>query len=116
MRLWRLPLWLTRNCLGPRSFYLALYKQMSFLEKRGCPRTALEFCKLILRWVPASGARELAAWARGCPRRPTLPLVSLRLPPPLPGPPPEAWSRTRTLCACCCSSTTWPCERATTTT
>uniref|UniRef100_A0A2K5QBV3 Transcription factor 25 n=1 Tax=Cebus imitator TaxID=2715852 RepID=A0A2K5QBV3_CEBIM len=23
-----------------RSFYLALYKQMSFLEKRGCPRTA----------------------------------------------------------------------------
>lgn len=22
-----------------------------FLEKRGCPRTALEFCKLILRWV-----------------------------------------------------------------
>ncbi|KAB0405036.1 hypothetical protein E2I00_013569, partial [Balaenoptera physalus] len=32
-----------------RSFYLALYKQMSFLEKRGCPRTALEYCKLILR-------------------------------------------------------------------
>ncbi|XP_037589204.1 transcription factor 25 [Cebus imitator] len=31
-----------------RSFYLALYKQMSFLEKRGCPRTALEYCKLIL--------------------------------------------------------------------
>lgn len=44
----RLP-WLTRNCVGSRSFYLALYKQMSFLEKRGCPRTALEFCKLILR-------------------------------------------------------------------
>lgn len=37
------------NCLGSRSFYLALYKQMSFLEKRGCPRTALEYCKLILR-------------------------------------------------------------------
>uniref|UniRef100_A0A8C9K7S7 TCF25 ribosome quality control complex subunit n=1 Tax=Panthera tigris altaica TaxID=74533 RepID=A0A8C9K7S7_PANTA len=34
-----------------RSFYLALYKQMSFLEKRGCPRTALEFCKLILGGV-----------------------------------------------------------------
>jgi hypothetical protein len=34
---------------GPRSFYLALYKQMNFLEKRGCPRTALEYCKLILR-------------------------------------------------------------------
>lgn len=43
------PLSFTRNCLGSRSFYLALYKQMSFLEKRGCPRTALEFCKLILR-------------------------------------------------------------------
>uniref|UniRef100_I3MB17 Transcription factor 25 n=1 Tax=Ictidomys tridecemlineatus TaxID=43179 RepID=I3MB17_ICTTR len=34
------------------SFYLALYKQMSFLEKRGCPRTALEFCKLILSLEP----------------------------------------------------------------
>uniref|UniRef100_UPI00398EBE19 ribosome quality control complex subunit TCF25 n=1 Tax=Pristiophorus japonicus TaxID=55135 RepID=UPI00398EBE19 len=30
-----------------RSFFLALYKHMIFLEKRGCPRTALEFCKLI---------------------------------------------------------------------
>lgn len=40
---------LTWNSLGSRSFYLALYKQMSFLEKRGCPRTALEYCKLILR-------------------------------------------------------------------
>lgn len=40
-----------QNYLGPRSFYLALYKQMSFLEKRGCPRTALEYCKLILRCV-----------------------------------------------------------------
>lgn len=44
-----LPRSFTRNCLGSRSFYLALYKQMSFLEKRGCPRTALEYCKLILR-------------------------------------------------------------------
>ncbi|KAM4798204.1 LOW QUALITY PROTEIN: ribosome quality control complex subunit TCF25-like [Urocitellus parryii] len=35
-----------------RSFYLALYKQMSFLEKRGCPRTTLEFCKLILSLEP----------------------------------------------------------------
>ncbi|PNI16126.1 TCF25 isoform 3 [Pan troglodytes] len=35
-----------------RSFYLALYKQMSFLEKRGCPRTALEYCKLILSLEP----------------------------------------------------------------
>ncbi|KAM6177194.1 ribosome quality control complex subunit TCF25 [Erethizon dorsatum] len=35
-----------------RSFYLALYKQMSFLEKRGCPRTALECCKLILSLEP----------------------------------------------------------------
>ncbi len=33
-----------------RAFYLALYKHMMFLEKRGCPRTALEFCKLILRY------------------------------------------------------------------
>nr|XP_023646133.1 transcription factor 25 [Paramormyrops kingsleyae] len=31
-----------------RAFYLALYKHMMFLEKRGCPRTALEYCKLIL--------------------------------------------------------------------
>ncbi|XP_072452206.1 ribosome quality control complex subunit TCF25 [Chiloscyllium punctatum] len=30
-----------------RSFFLALYKHMIFLENRGCPRTALEFCKLI---------------------------------------------------------------------
>nr|XP_010596086.1 transcription factor 25 isoform X1 [Loxodonta africana] len=35
-----------------RSFYLALYKQMIFLEKRGCPRTALEYCKLILSLEP----------------------------------------------------------------
>ncbi|KAK2084181.1 Transcription factor 25 [Saguinus oedipus] len=35
-----------------RSFYLALYKQMSFLEKRGCPRTTLEYCKLILSLEP----------------------------------------------------------------
>ncbi|XP_006531361.1 ribosome quality control complex subunit TCF25 isoform X5 [Mus musculus] len=35
-----------------RSFYLTLYKQMSFLEKRGCPRTALEYCKLILSLEP----------------------------------------------------------------
>uniref|UniRef100_A0A7N6FM46 Transcription factor 25 (basic helix-loop-helix) n=1 Tax=Anabas testudineus TaxID=64144 RepID=A0A7N6FM46_ANATE len=32
-----------------RAFYLTLYKHMMFLEKRGCPRTALEYCKLILR-------------------------------------------------------------------
>ncbi|XP_007937433.1 transcription factor 25 [Orycteropus afer afer] len=35
-----------------RSFYLALYKQMTFLERRGCPRTALEYCKLILSLEP----------------------------------------------------------------
>uniref|UniRef100_A0A8I6ASZ5 Ribosome quality control complex subunit TCF25 n=1 Tax=Rattus norvegicus TaxID=10116 RepID=TCF25_RAT len=40
-------------CRRPHwSFYLALYKQMSFLEKRGCPRTALEYCKLILSLEP----------------------------------------------------------------
>lgn len=33
-----------------RAFYLAIYKHMMFLEKRGCPRTALEYCKLILRY------------------------------------------------------------------
>ncbi|KFW69170.1 Transcription factor 25, partial [Pygoscelis adeliae] len=32
-----------------RAFFLALFKHLMFLEKRGCPRTALEFCKLILR-------------------------------------------------------------------
>ncbi|KAM9302439.1 ribosome quality control complex subunit TCF25 [Gastrophryne carolinensis] len=31
-----------------RGFYLALFRHMMFLEKRGCPRTSLEFCKLIL--------------------------------------------------------------------
>lgn len=35
-----------------RAFYLALFKHMMFLEKRGCPRTALEFCKLILSLDP----------------------------------------------------------------
>ncbi|XP_012690127.2 transcription factor 25 [Clupea harengus] len=35
-----------------RAFYLALYKHMMFLEKRGCPRTALEYCKLILSVDP----------------------------------------------------------------
>uniref|UniRef100_A0A665SYB0 Transcription factor 25 (basic helix-loop-helix) n=1 Tax=Echeneis naucrates TaxID=173247 RepID=A0A665SYB0_ECHNA len=37
-----------------RAFYLALYKHMIFLEKRGCPRTALEYCKLILSLDPDS--------------------------------------------------------------
>uniref|UniRef100_A0A8B9PGF1 Transcription factor 25 n=1 Tax=Apteryx owenii TaxID=8824 RepID=A0A8B9PGF1_APTOW len=35
-----------------RAFYLALFKHLMFLEKRGCPRTALEFCKLILSLDP----------------------------------------------------------------
>ncbi|XP_028595746.2 ribosome quality control complex subunit TCF25 [Podarcis muralis] len=35
-----------------RAFYLALFKHMIFLERRGCPRTALEFCKLILSLDP----------------------------------------------------------------
>uniref|UniRef100_A0A4W4GH11 Transcription factor 25 (basic helix-loop-helix) n=1 Tax=Electrophorus electricus TaxID=8005 RepID=A0A4W4GH11_ELEEL len=35
-----------------RAFYLAVYKHMMFLEKRGCPRTALEYCKLILSLDP----------------------------------------------------------------
>ncbi|XP_053934927.1 transcription factor 25 [Cuculus canorus] len=35
-----------------RSFFLALFKHMMLLEKRGCPRTALEFCKLILSLDP----------------------------------------------------------------
>lgn len=37
-----------------RAFYLALYKHMMFLEKRGCPRTALEYCRLILSLDPDS--------------------------------------------------------------
>lgn len=37
-----------------RAFYLALYKHMMFLEKRGCPRTSLEYCKLILSLDPDS--------------------------------------------------------------
>uniref|UniRef100_A0A3Q3WZW9 Uncharacterized protein n=1 Tax=Mola mola TaxID=94237 RepID=A0A3Q3WZW9_MOLML len=37
-----------------RAFYLALYKHVMFLEKRGCPRTALEYCKLILSLDPES--------------------------------------------------------------
>lgn len=35
-----------------RAFYLAVYKHMMFLEKRGCPRTALEYCRLILSLDP----------------------------------------------------------------
>ncbi|KAG8437545.1 hypothetical protein GDO86_008308 [Hymenochirus boettgeri] len=35
-----------------RGFFLALFKHMYFLEKRGCPRTALEICKLILSLDP----------------------------------------------------------------
>ncbi|XP_019360914.1 PREDICTED: transcription factor 25 [Gavialis gangeticus] len=35
-----------------RAFYLALFKHMMFLEKRGCLRTALEFCKLLLSLDP----------------------------------------------------------------
>uniref|UniRef100_A0A8C8VK08 Transcription factor 25 n=1 Tax=Pelusios castaneus TaxID=367368 RepID=A0A8C8VK08_9SAUR len=35
-----------------RAFYLSLFKHMIFLEKRGCPRTALEFSKLILSLDP----------------------------------------------------------------
>lgn len=35
-----------------RGFYLALFKHIQFLEKRGCPRTALEYCKLILSLDP----------------------------------------------------------------
>ncbi|XP_052468283.1 transcription factor 25 isoform X1 [Carassius gibelio] len=35
-----------------RAFYLVLFKHMTFLEKRGCPRTALEYCKLILSLDP----------------------------------------------------------------
>lgn len=37
------------HCSPCRAFFLALFKHLMFLEKRGCPRTALEFCKLILR-------------------------------------------------------------------
>ncbi|KAM4018207.1 ribosome quality control complex subunit TCF25 [Anomaloglossus baeobatrachus] len=35
-----------------RGFFLALFKHVMFLEKRGCLRTALEFCKLILSFDP----------------------------------------------------------------
>ncbi|NWU91270.1 TCF25 factor, partial [Upupa epops] len=35
-----------------RAFFLALFKHLMLLEKRGCPRTALEFCKLILSLDP----------------------------------------------------------------
>uniref|UniRef100_A0A8C7RSD7 Transcription factor 25 n=1 Tax=Oncorhynchus mykiss TaxID=8022 RepID=A0A8C7RSD7_ONCMY len=37
-----------------RAFYLAGYKHMMFLERRGCPRTALEYCRLILSLDPDS--------------------------------------------------------------
>uniref|UniRef100_A0A4W5NJS6 Transcription factor 25 (basic helix-loop-helix) n=1 Tax=Hucho hucho TaxID=62062 RepID=A0A4W5NJS6_9TELE len=37
-----------------RAFYLAVYKHMVFLERRGCPRTALEYCRLILSLDPDS--------------------------------------------------------------
>ncbi|KAG9474946.1 hypothetical protein GDO78_003420 [Eleutherodactylus coqui] len=35
-----------------RGFFLALFKHVMFLEKRGCLRTALEFCKLIFSLDP----------------------------------------------------------------
>ncbi|XP_040265495.1 transcription factor 25 [Bufo bufo] len=35
-----------------RGFFLALFKHMVSLEKRGCLRTALEFCKLLLSFDP----------------------------------------------------------------
>ncbi|XP_070617855.1 ribosome quality control complex subunit TCF25 [Erythrolamprus reginae] len=35
-----------------RAFYLALFKHLLFLERRGCPRTALEVCKLLLSLDP----------------------------------------------------------------
>ncbi|KAG8562991.1 hypothetical protein GDO81_015891 [Engystomops pustulosus] len=35
-----------------RGFFLALFKHIMFLEKRGCLRTALEFCKLVLSLDP----------------------------------------------------------------
>lgn len=35
-----------------RGFFLTIFKHMLFLEKRGCLRTALEFCKLILSLDP----------------------------------------------------------------
>ncbi|XP_063169216.1 ribosome quality control complex subunit TCF25 [Candoia aspera] len=35
-----------------RAFYLALFKHLLFLERRGCPRTALEVCKLVLSLDP----------------------------------------------------------------
>uniref|UniRef100_A0A672P5A5 Transcription factor 25 (basic helix-loop-helix) n=1 Tax=Sinocyclocheilus grahami TaxID=75366 RepID=A0A672P5A5_SINGR len=39
-------------CKPAGAFYLVLFKHMIFLEKRGCPRTALEYCKLILSLDP----------------------------------------------------------------
>ncbi|XP_046898197.1 transcription factor 25 [Hypomesus transpacificus] len=35
-----------------RALYLTLYKHMMFLERRGCPRTALEYCRLLLSLDP----------------------------------------------------------------
>uniref|UniRef100_A0A670Z1T5 Transcription factor 25 n=1 Tax=Pseudonaja textilis TaxID=8673 RepID=A0A670Z1T5_PSETE len=35
-----------------RAFHLALFKHLLFLERRGCPRTALEVCKLLLSLDP----------------------------------------------------------------
>ncbi|CAN2389410.1 negative regulation of transcription by RNA polymerase II [Pristimantis euphronides] len=35
-----------------RGFFLALFKHLMFLEKRGCLRTALEYCKLIISLDP----------------------------------------------------------------
>ncbi|XP_026540675.1 transcription factor 25 [Notechis scutatus] len=35
-----------------RAFQLALFKHLLFLERRGCPRTALEVCKLLLSLDP----------------------------------------------------------------
>ncbi|RUS22507.1 transcriptional repressor TCF25-domain-containing protein [Endogone sp. FLAS-F59071] len=42
-----------------RSFFLAIYRHVQFLARRGCWRTAFEFNKLLLRFVRRSGHWDL---------------------------------------------------------
>ena len=42
-------------CVLFRPFFLALFKHLMAVGQRGCNRTALELCKLLLRWVWVKG-------------------------------------------------------------
>eukprot|EP01127_Copromyxa_protea_P004060 TRINITY_DN1385_c0_g1_i1.p1 TRINITY_DN1385_c0_g1~~TRINITY_DN1385_c0_g1_i1.p1 ORF type:complete len:640 (-),score=154.28 TRINITY_DN1385_c0_g1_i1:1-1920(-) len=42
-----------------RSFFLAIFRHIQMLGRRGCPETALEYCKLLLKLDPSDPLRAL---------------------------------------------------------